>query len=321
MAMLLCLIAVASAYSQEQPRVPVFKASTSLVLINLTAFQPRTGDLLTNLNCNDFIVTETGKATPIVACDHGGAARPLILWFVVQCNQSNRSPQDGSGFFSGKEKLLLNGLAEMNQADSVAVAHWCDDGEAKADLLPGKDRKAVVQAIAGALAQTHSSINKMLGETALRQVLELVNRISMERSPVPLPVLIFLHEDRTGQPATEVRQLAEQMLASSSIAYGLDDGQSSAASHSQAMGEEKEVLHILSEQSGGFYLSVHDERYSQALQAIISLLHTRYQLAIKPGFSDGRTHRLEIRLKAEARKHYGDVQLRYRNFYLAAQSR
>jgi hypothetical protein len=105
-----------------------------------------------------------------VACDHGTTdnARPLIIWFVVQCNQSNKSPQDGSGFFSGKEELLMDGLAGMNQADSVAVAHWCDDGETKADLLPGKDYSAVIQAIARALAPIRSGANNMLGEDALR---------------------------------------------------------------------------------------------------------------------------------------------------------
>jgi hypothetical protein len=283
-------------------------------------FSRCTGDLLTDLNCSDFIVKEAGKPTPVVACDHGATdhARPLIIWFVVQCNQNNKSPEDSSGFFSGKEELLMDGLAEMNQTDSVAVAHWCDDGEAKADLLPSKDRNAAVQALAEALAPIHSGANNMLGEDALRQLLGLVNRISMERSPAPLPVIIFLHEDRTGQPATEVRQLTAEMLSSSSIAYGLDDGQSSAALHSQAIGEEKEVLHILSEQSGGFYLSVHNDRYSSALQAMLALLHARYQLAIKPGFFDGRTHQITVSLTPEARKHYGDIQLRYRNAYLAA---
>lgn len=71
----------------------------------------------------------------------GGAqftTRPLALWFVVQCNMRGYEAK-GSGLFTGQISRFQPALTYVEKQDRVAVAHWCDDGQSKLDLLPTKN--------------------------------------------------------------------------------------------------------------------------------------------------------------------------------------
>src|SRR5579863_5240147 len=129
-----CFAAVAQ---QAQPEV-TFHATTNLVLVDVIALSGPTQRPDSTLQREDFRIYDNGRAIPIKTFDTGSGARPLALWFVVQCTMKNWE-SEGSGWFRGQVHLLDPALSDLDKADTVAVAHWCDDGQAKVDLLPTRD--------------------------------------------------------------------------------------------------------------------------------------------------------------------------------------
>src|SRR5437660_12901277 len=69
----------------EHSSGPLFRAGTSLVLVDVIAQDPKTGLPLNQLAKEDFRVFDNGHEVPIGTFDSGTHynVRPIALWFIV----------------------------------------------------------------------------------------------------------------------------------------------------------------------------------------------------------------------------------------------
>jgi hypothetical protein len=96
------------------------------------------------------------------------------------------------------------------------AAHWCDDGETRLDLLPTEDRDSPIRVLAETLKpitfKGGTDATDEAGEETFRKMIRLIIGDAYRRNPKPLPVIVFLHGDHTGQPCRELDELVDGFL-------------------------------------------------------------------------------------------------------------
>jgi hypothetical protein len=83
-----------------------------------------------------------------------------------------------------------------------------------------------------------------------------------------------------------------------------------------APGEQKEIAHYVTTQTGGQYLDATPATYAGALEEILRQLHFRYELGFEPKALDGKRHELTVKLVDSMRNQHKGVRLRYRAGYV-----
>jgi hypothetical protein len=293
-----------------------FRIESNLVLLDVMT--PQSGDPVGKLQRDDFRVFENGRPVTIKTFDVGDAARPLALWFVVQCNMEGWETK-GSGLFRGQIERMAPAMSKLGRQDKVAVAHWCDDGDSAIDLRPTANFDQAETAIEAVLEpipdpQGHDRS----GELALQKTLAKIIAASQENAAGPIPVVVFLYGDYSGMPKAEADRFVEDLLHTSAIVYGLRDDRSPRIGSMRFAHEQGAVANYLATQTGGEYFSATPDGYAAALETILNLLHARYELGFRPEVLDGKLHRLRVELSDQAKKRFGAVQLRYRAAYVPA---
>lgn len=202
----------------------------------------------------------------------------------------------------------------------VAVAHWCDDGNSRVDLLPTTDIEEASTVLEQVLApMADEDLSDESGEHALQNTLQLIVNATRSSQPEPLPVVIFLYGDHSGMPRAEADHFIDELLQTSAIAYGLKDRRSpqlgrfeSALWHEQAA-----VAQYIATQTGGEYFRETPETYAAGLEEILHQLHSRYELGFKPATLDGKRHKLRVELTDAVENQRKGVRLGYRAAYIA----
>jgi hypothetical protein len=275
------------------------------------------------LKREDFHVSDNRHAVAITTFDSGAAygTRPIALWFVVICNEPGKG-KDGelaSGRFHGKEMLFQPALNDLDKRDRVGVAHWCDNGDAKLDLLPTEDRDAALSKLAETLEPLKglTGIDNRTGEVALQHLMRLIIDNAHQTNPQPLPVVLFLHSDHTGMPARELDRIVNEFLETSGIAFGIKDADVWEFPRGFLGNmEQGSVLHYITDATGGQYFSVHPDFYATVLQSVLLQLHFRYELGFKPPALDHKRHELKVELAGRSKDEHKGVHLRYRPQYI-----
>jgi len=248
------------------------------------------------LKRDDFQIFDNGRPVSIKTFDSGAqfTTRRLALWFVVQCDMQGWETQ-GSGLFRGRISLFKPALKYLDKQDTVAVAHWCDNGQSKLDLLPTTNVEEAATTLEQVLAPTlNPDDHNRPGELALQKTLHLIVDATRSSEPEPLPVVIFLYGDWSGMPRAEADHFIDELLETSAIAFGLKDRRSP---HMWWLpGEQKEVAHYIATETGGQYLVVTPETYAMGLGEILQQLHGRYELGFRPEALDGKRHKLRVKL-------------------------
>jgi hypothetical protein len=294
---------------QPQPEVTIH-ASTNLVLVDVIALKGSGQRPDAALRREDFEVYDDGRLVSVKSFDSGAAARPLALWFVVQCSMKGWD-KEGSGLFRGQMDRLKPALGHLNQVDTVAVAHWCDDGQASIDLLPAAEREAAVAGVEKVLAGTvDPASHSRPGELALQKTLQLIVDATRALPQDAVPVLVFLYGDYSSMPRDEADHFIDELLGSSAIAFGLRDSRSPRI-HS-FLGEQGAIANYFSTQTGGQYFTVTAENSAEALEQILDQMHSRYEIGFRPEALDGKRHKLTVKLGGSHR----GVRLRYRVAYI-----
>jgi hypothetical protein len=313
------LLVLGSAIAQEdshpsQPSETTFHSSSNLVLVPIIALKNGLPDK--TLKRDDFQVFDNGHPVSIKTFDSGAqfSTRPLALWFVVQCNMQGWETK-GSGLFAGQINLLRPALKDMDKQDTVAVAHWCDDGQSKLDLRPTSNVEETSTTLEQVLAPMPSpNDHARTGELALQKTLQLIVDATRSLVPEPVPVLIFLYGDYSGMPRSEADHFIDELLETSAVAYGLKDRRSPGMWW--LPGEQKEVAHYIATETGGEYLLVTPQTYAAGLEEILLRLHFRYELGFKPEALDGKRHKLRVTLAEAAKNQHQGLRLRYRLAYV-----
>jgi hypothetical protein len=322
---LICLLAVCASVRMEsqQPRdgtqVPTIRVQSSLVLVDVITRDLRSGLPVRDFKIEDFRVFDNRHEVRMSVFDVGVQydTRPITLWLVVICNENGLPEFGASAEFLGQESLFRPALDHLESHDRVGIAHWCDNGETQLDLLPTEDRDAAVRVFAETLMpipfEGGTSASDEAGEQAFRKLIRLIIRDAYGRNPKPLPVIVFLHGDHTGQPHGELNQLVDDFLETSGIVFGVRD---SRAPNVHLIGEQSKIMHYMAKHTGGEYFSVPPSGYTAALDAILTQLHFRYELGFIPGAIDGKRHELRVELTNEAKKKHRGVRLKYRPEYI-----
>lgn len=308
----------ASSQTASESQTPTFRASSSLVLVDVMVLDPKSGLPMNKLERQDFRVLDNGHEVPITTFDTGTHydTRPIALWLVVICGEENKG-KEGSGSFLGNEALFRPALDDLDKKDRIGVAHWCDNGDVKLDLPPTDNKDAAIAKLGEALAPIPFICppGTRIGELALQRMFRSIINDAHLKNPQPLPVVVMLHSDYTGQPSKEFNLLIDDFLETSGIVFGIKDSQVPEM-HDLSNGEIARIFHYMSDQTGGQYYSVHPQQYAAALRDIILQLHFRYELGFKPPMLDGKRHKLKVELAATARENYKSMRLRYRPEYI-----
>jgi len=299
---------------------PQIRVSSNLVLVPVVALNLSTGLPDQTLKREDFAVFDNGHPVSISSFDSGASARPLTLWFVVQCSMQDFSDSEGSGFFRGQIHLFEPAFKSVDRRDTVAVAHWCDNGDAIVDLPPTSSVDDLSVTLQRVLAPFYAAADHdRTGELALQKTLQLIVDATRSLTPESVPVIIFLYGDHSGMPKSEADHFIGELLETSAIAFGLKDRRSHFVL--LFMGEQKEVAHYIAAQTGGQYFAVTPETYASGLQTILQQLHFRYELGFTPAALDGQRHNLRVQLVDSARRQHRGLRLRYRLAYVPAPPR
>jgi hypothetical protein len=301
--------------STQSPEI-TFHSSSNLVLVDVIARKAKDGLPDKTLKKSEFQVFDNDQPVAIKTFDSGAqlTTRPLALWFVVQCNMQGYEAK-GSGLFTGQISLFEPALKYIERQDTVAVAHWCDDGRSNLDLLPTRSIDSVPAALEQALTTgPDTKTHDRAGELALQSTLHHIVDTARSSKPEPLPVLIFLYGDYSSMNRSEANHFIDELLETSAIAFGVRDHRSPHLLF--APGEQRAIAHYIATQTGGQYFDASPETYASALAEILQQLHFRYELGFKPEVLDGKRHRLRVQLATTVKNQHKDVRLRYRLAYV-----
>lgn len=325
-ALLICYcvtVACRSVASEQTPvptQTPIIRARSSLVLVDVIGQDPKNGLPVRDFKKEDFRLFDNRHEVPIDTFDAGAQSdtRPITLWLVVICNESGLPKLGASAEFLGQEALFRPALEHLEKNDRVGVAHWCDNGDSQLDLLPTEDRDNAIRQLAETLRpipfEGGTSASDEAGEQAFRKLIRLIIRDAYRRNPKPLPVIVFLHGDHTGQPHGELNKLVDDFLETSGIVFGIRDYGSPNLHF--IIGEQAKIMHYMAKHTGGQYFSVPPSEYQGALGTILLQLHFRYELGFIPSAIDGKRHDLKVELTKEAKRKHKGVRLRFRPEYI-----
>lgn len=306
-----------SAQSVALPEL-TFHSSSNLVLVDVFARSIKNGLPDNTLKRDDFQVFDSGRPVSIATFDTGTSTRPLTLWFVVQCNMQGWQ-NEGSALFAGKISLLRPALKYVAEQDTVAVAHWCDNGDARLDLRPTSNVQQMAATLEHVLAPMPAPYpHGRTGELALQKTLQLIIDATRSLKPEPLPVLIFLYGDYSAMPKPEADHFINELLETSAIGFGLRDRRSPRI---WSLGERGAVANYIATQTGGEYLRETPETYARGLEEILRQLHFRYELGFKPEALDGKRHELRVEFAGAVKNQHKGVRLRYRAAYVPVAER
>jgi hypothetical protein len=298
---------------------PTIRVQSSLVLVDVISQDPKSGLPIRNFKKEDFRLFDNRQEIPISTFDAGEHydTRPVTLWLVVLCNEGGGGQFEASAAFGGNESLFRPALDHLQSRDTVGVAHWCDNGETQLDLPPTEDRDSPIRVLAETLKpipfQGGTSQSDAAGEDAFRKMIRLIIRDAHRRKPQPLPVIVFLHGDHTGQPRGELDELVNDFLETSGIVFGIKDARSPGL---HLLGEQAKIMNYMAANTGGEYIAAPPSGYAAALETILMQLHFRYQLGFIPPAIDGKRHQLKVELTKEAKAEHKGVRLRFRPEYI-----
>jgi hypothetical protein len=318
-AFVLLLLPAISVVAQDSPPAThsseiTFHSSSHLVLVDVVALNAKNGLPDKTLKLEDFQVFDNGRPVSVKTFDSGAnfTTRPLALWFVVQCAMPGWE-KEGSALFAGQISVFKPALQNLEKQDTVAVAHWCDDGQSKVDLPPTSNVDQAITSLEQVLATPlKTDGHDRPGELALQGTLQLLVDATHSLVPEPVPVVIFLYGDYSAMPKSEADHFIGELLETSAVAYGLRDRRSPRI---WSLGEQGAIANYIATQTGGEYLRVTPETYATGLEEILRQLHGRYELGFKPEVLDGTRHKLLVTLSDAAKKQH-KLRLRYRLAYV-----
>jgi hypothetical protein len=307
------------ARGEDAPQATI-RVDSSLVLVDVITQDAKRALPLVGLKKEDFQVFDNGSEMPIRSFDVGAryATRPIALWLVVICNQKDWD-ENGSGFIRGKGPLLRPAFNQLDKNDTLGVAHWCDDETQKIDFAPARDVDGALAKLERLFHETLRTPGTRSGELALQRMLRLIIENAYLSKPEPLPVIVFLYGDYSGMERDEADDLLKDLLETSGIVSGINDGAVSLSPiYLENQRAQPNVAHFLAAKTGGQFFSVSPKMFATALDDILVQVHFRYVPGFQPDALDGKKHTLTVELTDSAKRKYPSARLAFRPAYVPA---
>ena len=144
----ICFLAVCALAPLRAPNAPILaqptlRVQSSLVLVDVLTKDRNSGLPIQDFKKEDFRLFDNRREVRISTFDAGVRhdTRAITLWLVVICKEGGLPKFGASAEFLGEESLFRPALNHLESHDSVGVAHWCDNGDSRLDLLPSRVRK------------------------------------------------------------------------------------------------------------------------------------------------------------------------------------
>lgn len=279
-----------------------------LILINVMVEDQETQAPVQDLNYRDFQIFDNGSLLEPAVFESGSSSRPLAIWFLVGCPEKGKGRGGPSSSFANTH-AFKQAMANLDSASTVAVAHWCADGDAGADLLPTQDRDAPLAALEAVLHQAPVEPAKSSSKRALQHALGVV----VEKTHDALPVVVLLYDGNMDVSRDEAELMARRLLYHGAILYQVENGDLNTK-------EGHSPFQTVSHQTGGRVYSVRQGEYFQAMNSITRALRFRYTLGVTPRNIDGQWHEMRVQLTKAALQKHKLVRLDYGAGYLAVGS-
>jgi hypothetical protein len=302
---------------------PTIRVNSSLVLIDAITQDAKTLLPLAGLKKEDFRVFDNDVEMPVQSFDVGAryGTRPISLWLVVICNEVDWD-ENGSGFIRKKGPLLRPALNHLDKNDTLGVAHWCDNQTYKIDSAPAKDADAALTKLENLFHGWPKGVGTRTGELALQGMLRLILENVHHTTPEPLPVIVFLYGDHSGMEREEADDLLRDLLQTSGIVYGINDGAVPVSPiYLDNQHAQPNVAHFLAAKTGGQFFSVEPKMFATALDDILVQAHFRYVLGFQPPAFDGKVHSLRVELTQAAEQRFPQAKLSFRTSYVPINDR
>jgi len=311
--------ACCAALNAQNLQSPVVHFDSSLATVDVVALNEKTLSVVPGLNEQDFELYDDGHKTPIAGFASGAhyGVPPIALWLALECNNYGVTDFD-SAFMRGKTQYLLPGLAHLDKADTVGVAHWCGDGKQAIDLEPEHDPETAISALNEVLKQRPVEGANRQAEDAKEQMVNLILTRAKSMNPQHTPVIVFLYGDAGYAFRYEAEDTLIDLLSMPDFVYGLNNaGYHFDQSAMFGGGNVYYEIHFLALSTGGNVYGTPDaKQFSMALDYILMQMHFRYTLAFKPAVKDSKRHDLKIVLTRAAQERFPGVVLRYRAQYI-----
>jgi hypothetical protein len=294
------------------------RVNSSLVLVDVITQDPKTFLPLTGLKKEDFRVFDNDTEMATKSFDVGAryGTSPISLWFVVICNEIDWD-ENGSGFMRGRTSSLRPALEHLDKNDTLGVAHWCDNRTDKIDFPPSRDMDGGLKRLEKLFHGWPYGVGRRTGELALQEMLRKILENVHQTNPEPLPVIVFLYGDHSGMEREEADDLLKDLLQTSGIVYGINDGAVRVSpNYLDNPHGQGNVAHFLATKTGGQFFSVNPKMFATALDDILVQVHFRYVLGFQPEALDGKKHNLMVQLTDSAKERLPGARLAFRPAYI-----
>jgi len=285
--------------SPTPPKDQQIRTIVELVTFNVTVQDQETGMPVENLGREDFQVLDDRHLVSAVYFERARSS-PTKIWFLVNCPERG-GIDSGSRFMAGKSSLLRPALDKLNSDDTVGVAHWCVNGDAKIDLAPTQNREAPLDAIDMILRQTPVEPASPADRLALQRALGLVIDNTRFESKYALPVIVLLYDGRFSIPKDETELMAKKLLYNGAMVYQIGS-QSENFTGLDPLAQNSS-LQFISTHTGGSVFAVKDD-YLKAMDSLVETLHFRYTFGFGPRSRDKQWHELGVQLTEAAQQNH-----------------
>lgn len=283
-----------------------------MAMVNVFVEDRKTQTPIQDLNYTDFQIFDNGSLVEPVTFVSASpdTSSSIAMWILVSCPEQGQS-QDGAGFVARNLNALRRALANLDSGSTVGVAHWCTDGGAGIDLLQTQDRNAPLAALEGILHQVPVELPKSSGSPGVQAALDLVVKDNQHSNGEVLPVIMVLGDGSLDLSREGADLIAKKLLYRGAILYQVKN-------LNEGTGREHSPFQTISRRTGGRVYSVGPENSLQAMNSIMSALHSRYTLGLILHNVESEWHEIRVRLTKAALQKHKSVRLDYSTGYLAA---
>jgi hypothetical protein len=305
------------AQTEGTPQTTI-RVNSSLVLVDVITQDAKTLLPITGLKKEDFRVFDNDSEMVLQSFDIGAryATRPISLWLVVICNEIDWD-ENGSGFMLDRSSLLRPALQHLDKNETLGIAHWCDNQTDKIDFTPSREIDSGLAKLEKLFHGWPNDVGRRKGELALQEMLRKILENAHQTRPEPLPVIVFLYGDHSGMTREEADDLLKDLLQTSGIVYGINDGAVRVSpNYLNSPHGQGYVAHFLAAKTGGQFFSVNPKMFATALDDILVEVHFRYVMGFRPPAFDGKIHTLRVELTAAANQKFPPTRLSFRPAYI-----
>lgn len=294
----------------------IIQVETNAVFIEALVRDKSTGEPVTNLQREDFILKVDNKPREITEFSFDGKTNcplTIILFFNLAPNGALKYLEQPKA-----QKSLGKALSSLNENDEVTILTTKDwfIGKPQVLLDPTKNHSEIAKTIAEATngVNFNQSTNDKFNKRTMSDAIDLVGKISDE-NPVRKIALIYISDGVNTLDMMEfakrkklVAQLLRKNISFSALNFALSHSYQAAANIINPLGyvfctSVTGSQNYLAKESGGVSINVSKaEDFGTALEKMINLYGSRYSLGFYLDENekiDRKPHKLEVKIKVK----------------------